>query len=58
MDKRKINVVVCFMCMLIGFGECDWCAPKLFESNRWTLQIKYTDQGPEIVDVSFDTHGL
>ena len=29
-----------------------WCAPKLFETKKWTLQITHTDQGPDIWEVN------
>ncbi|XP_076464480.1 uncharacterized protein LOC143296436 [Babylonia areolata] len=38
-----------------------WCAPKLFETKKWTLMIRQTDQGAEIVEsissLSFDVIG-
>ena len=32
-------------------GYLYWCSPKLWEGDSWTLHIRHTDQGIDILEV-------
>ncbi|KAK7104981.1 uncharacterized protein [Littorina saxatilis] len=45
------SVCVCLVLLNLSLYRSvsgQWCAPKLFETKKWSLRIQYTDQGPDI----------